>query len=132
MFTMDPGVAVFVFLAIGAIALFSFLAVAAWAGSRSSERIAYYKNETIKKIADAPGSGGETALAYLREQNRHAALKKRQGLQLGGLVTVAVGIGLMVFFKATVHDAPVYTLGFIPFLIGVALLIYGYVLAPKE
>ena len=129
---MGPDVAVFVFLSIGAIALFSFVAIASWADARRRERVAYYENETIKKIAESPGPGADAALAYLREQDKALKRKKLEGLQLGGLITAAVGIGLMVFFKATVQDAPVYTLGFIPFLIGVALLVYGYVLAPKE
>jgi uncharacterized membrane protein (GlpM family) len=48
------------------------------------------------------------------------------------LITAAVGIGVMVFLRAINHDEPVYLVGIIPLLIGFALLLYGYFLAPKE
>ena len=59
---MGPDVAVFIFLSIGAIALFSSTAISSWADARRKERVAYYENETIKKIAELPASGGEAAL----------------------------------------------------------------------
>ena len=47
------------------------------------------------------------------------------GLQLGGLVATAVGIGVMALLRGLVHDEPVYLAGVIPLLIGVALLLYA-------
>ena len=40
---------------VGSIALFSFLAVSHWVEARRKERESYYKNETLKKIADQTG-----------------------------------------------------------------------------
>jgi hypothetical protein len=37
----------------------------------------------------------------------------------------------MIFLRALITDAPVYLCGLIPGLIGVALLTYALVLAPK-
>jgi uncharacterized membrane protein (GlpM family) len=48
------------------------------------------------------------------------------------LITLAVGIGMMVFLKALERSEPAYLVGLIPLLIGVALLAYSYVLAPKQ
>jgi hypothetical protein len=45
----NAGVALFIFLAIGAVALFTFLSVATWAGTRQAEREAYYKAEMIEE-----------------------------------------------------------------------------------
>jgi uncharacterized membrane protein (GlpM family) len=53
-------------------------------------------------------------------------------LKIGGLVTTAVGIGVMALLRGLEHDDPVYLAGLIPLLIGVALLIYPFLLAPKE
>jgi Flp pilus assembly protein TadB len=118
---------------VGSIALFSFLAVAAWADARRKEREAYYTSETLKKIAETSGEGAKAAMDMLREQERNFMLRRRDGQRLGGLITLAVGIGVMVFLKAIVHDEPaVYLVGLIPLLVGVALLVYAYVLAPKE
>jgi hypothetical protein len=124
-------VAVFVFLAIGAIALFSFLSVATWAGTRQAEREAYYKAEMMKKIAE---TGGERnpALEYLREQERIKAEKRLGGIKLGGLVNVGVGLGLMALLAGLVHQVPVYLCGTIPLLIGLAMLAYAFWFAPER
>jgi hypothetical protein len=124
-------VAVFLFLAVGAVALFSFLAVASFSGNRQAEREAYYKAEMMKKIAEIGGQGNP-ALEFLREQERIKAVKRLGGIKLGGLVNIGVGLGVMILLKGLVSDAPVYLAGTIPALIGVALLAYGFWLAPER
>jgi FtsZ-interacting cell division protein ZipA len=79
------------FLSTGAIALFSFLAVAAWSDSRRQEREAYYKNETLKKVSEAQGDN--PVVAVIREEEKNALRRLREGIKLGGLVTAAIGIG---------------------------------------
>jgi hypothetical protein len=122
--------ALFLFLAIATIAVFAFLSVATWTGTRFAEREAYYKAEMLKKIAEVGGERNP-ALEYLREQERIAAVKRIAGFKVGGLVNIAVGVGLMIFLHELVHPAPVYLSGMIPLLIGVALLVYGVWMAPK-
>jgi hypothetical protein len=126
---------VFVFLSIAAIALFSFVGVATWSGERRREREAYYKSETMKKIAETQGAGGGSALEFLREEGRIEARRKREGQRLGGLITIAVGVGLMIFLHgmATPADADrVYLAGLIPLLIGAVLLGHSLFATPKE
>ena len=127
----NPGVALFFFLAIGAIALFTFLSVATWTGTRAAEREAYYKAEMMKKIAEA-GGDSNPALEYLREQERIKAAKRIGGLKLGGLINTGIGLGLMIFLRALIHGAPIYLAGTIELFIGLALLAYAFWLAPKE
>ena len=127
-----PGVAVFLFLAVGALALFGFLAVASWAGARSSERISYYKNDMLKKLAESPGDGAKQALDFLQEERHLAAQKRREGIKIGGLVTAAVGIGLMIYLNGIIRHPPIYLVGTIPLLIGVALLVYVFAMAPGQ
>ena len=127
----DPQAA-FLFLSVGGIALFSFLAVASWSDARRREREAYYRSETLKKIAETQGNGANSAIEFLREEEKSAARRRREGVKLGGLVTSAVGIGMMIFLRAIVNDEPVYLVGLIPLLIGVVLAAYSYLLAPKE
>ena len=122
----------YVFLSIGSIAMFSFVAVAVWSNARRQEREAYYKSETIRKIAEMPGAGGSAALDFLREEAKTAVRRRREGIKVAGLVTPAVGIGLMTFLRFIEPDEPVYLVGLIPVLVGVALLTYSFVLAPKE
>lgn len=52
---------------IAAIALCTFLSVAAWTSARRKERDAYYKSEAIKKIAEMQGTAPEPVLQMLRE-----------------------------------------------------------------
>ena len=124
----------FIFLGIGSIALFSFLAVATWSGERRREREAYYRAETVKRLAELQGAGGQSAVEVLREEQRLEGIRKIEGIKLGGLITLAIGIGLTAFLAAMMsanqtHE-PAYLVGLIPGLIGVALLVYAYVLAP--
>jgi len=129
---------IFMFLSIASVALFSFVAVATWSDSRRKEREAYYKSETLKKIAETQGAGGNAALEFLREQERIAERRRREGLRLGGLITGVVGIGVMVLLRVLAQDpsagvpAGVYLAGLIPLLIGISLLLYSFLLAPKE
>ncbi len=114
------------------ISTFSFTAVVVWLKARRREREAFYKSETIKKIAETPGTGASGALEYLREQEKMAAQRRREGLILGGMVNAAIGIGVMIFLYKLVPGRPIYFVGLIPLLIGVALVAYSYFLAPKE
>ena len=116
---------------VGSIALFSFLAVAVWSEARRKEREAYYTSETLKKIAESSGEGARSAMELLREQERNVVKYRLEGMKLGGLVTAAVGVGVMALLHGLVHDEPVYLAGLIPLLIGIALLIYAFVLAPR-
>jgi len=125
---------IFVFLSCGAIALFSFIAVATWSGERRREREAYYRSETVKKIAETQGTGGGSAIEFLREEEKMEARRKREGQKLGGMITIAVGVGLMIFlYSVPDPDARfAYRVGLIPLFIGVVLLGHALFAAPKE
>ncbi|MFZ0796698.1 MAG: hypothetical protein WCA13_18550 [Terriglobales bacterium] len=117
---------------VGSIALFSFLSVAVWSDSRRKEREEYYRSETLKKIAESSGEGAKAAIELLREQNKSVTKRRLEGMKLGGLITAVVGIGVVALLRGLVRDEPVYLAGLIPLLVGVALLMYTFLLAPKE
>jgi len=125
------GFDVFAFLSAGAFALFSFLAVATWSDSRRREREAYYKSETVRKVMEMPGATPATVQEFVREQEAIADRRRREGLKLGGLITMAVGIGIMAFLIGK-PGPQIYTVGAIPILIGAALLAYAYFLVPRS
>jgi hypothetical protein len=107
----------------------SFVAVIVWLGSRLKEREDYYRSETIKKIAE---SGSSTAaLDYLRETDRIALQRIRGGLRLGGLVSAAIGIGLMVYLRGIVLGSGTYLVGLIPLLVGIVLFVYAQFMMSK-
>jgi hypothetical protein len=113
------------------IGLFGFLAVAAWAGIRTEERKEFYRHELYQQMLQNPGPAAD-ALRTMFEQE---ALRRRQdsigGMRLGGLITAAVGVGLGVFLYSIEPERPVFLVGLIPFLVGCALLFYGFILAPR-
>ena len=116
------------FLAVAASGMWAFVAVVTWADIRRKEREAFYKHETMKKISEMPGESG---LALLREDERNSARRRRENIKLGGLITCAVGVGLMIFLRSIDTREPAYLVGLIPLLVGLALLIYSSVLVPK-
>ena len=111
--------------------LFSFLSVAVWVDGQKKEREAFYKAETLRRITESSGEGAKEALELLREEPRLENLKKYEGIKLGGLICIAVGVALMIFLKVQTASEPgaPYLVGLIPGLIGVAMLVYVYGLA---
>jgi hypothetical protein len=75
---------------------------------------------------------GESGLALLREDERNTARRRRENIKLSGLITSAVGVGLMIFLRAVRTQEAAYLVGLIPVLVGFALLTYSYVLASKD
>ena len=128
-----PEIMVFVFLIFGSIALFSFLSVSTYVVGRRKEREAYYKSETMRRLAETQGAGATAAIELLHEEETILTRKRLEGLKLGGLITSAVGIGLMVFLFFADDDRPrvAYLSGLIPLLVGMAMLVYVYSLASR-
>ena len=126
----------FAFLSVAALAVFGFLAVAAWSGARQQERESYYRNDMLKKLAESDTQSAVATLAYLQDKERATEAKneakKREGYMVGGLVNIGVGIGLIAFLTGISHNKAVGLVGLIPALIGVALLISAFVFAPRK
>jgi hypothetical protein len=129
-----PEVMLFVFLAVGAIALYSYLSIHSFVNGRRKEREAYYKNETMRRLTEHQGAGADAAIALMREEDRLQTRRRLEGLKLGGLVTSAVGIGLMIFLGIANDENHLIgvAIGIIPLVVGIALLLYAYRLAPKS
>ena len=122
-----PESMVFVFLAVGAVALFSMIAIVNWSDARRKEREAYYKNDMLKKVADSQGPGANSALELMREEARISTLRTKQGLQIGGLITGAAGLGVLIFLRVLLgRELGVYLCGLIPLFVGMALFASSY------
>ena len=126
---MNQVPAVFFFLSVASIAMFSFVAVTTWSDARRKEREAFYKSETAKKLAE---HSPEASLAYLRLEEENRRRRVREGLKLGGLITFAAGIGVIALFAVLGNERGLWVLGLVPLLVGLALIAYVYLLAPRE
>ena len=102
-----------------------------WIGERRKEREALYRNELLRKIAESQGEASQNVIEMIRQQDREARMRRREGLILAGMITLAVGVGLIPMLVFLVRNQPVWTVGLIPALVGIALFSYVYFLAPK-
>jgi len=124
------GTGMWFFLSVGAVALFVvFIPAVTWIDSRRKEREAYYKAETFRRITESSADGSRAALDMMREEGRQEQIKVREGLKIGGIITLGVGLALVIFLRALIGNEPVYLCGLIPGLIGAAMLAYVYLLA---
>lgn len=112
------------------VGMFVFLAIVVWAKQRRRERESFYQHELARKVAEHGEMDGERLLAMLQEQSADQYRRRREGLRIGGLVNLAVGIG---FFVALVQIEPrTMFLGLIPMFAGVALLVASFLPRPKS
>jgi hypothetical protein len=128
----------FLFLSVATIAVFSFISIAIWTEARRKEREAYYKAESLRRVAEMQGDGAKYVVEMMREEEHNRQLrasanevKRIEGMKIGGLVLIGVGVGLMAMIGALADKPTAGAVGLIPGLIGVALLAYALFLAPK-
>jgi hypothetical protein len=121
------GAGMWIFLSVGAFSLFGiFIPTVTWIDKRHKEREAFYKAETIRRVAEASGEGAKAIIEFMREESRMERIKKYEGLKLAGLICIAVGVASVIFLK--VQGGP-YMGGLVPGFVGVAMLVYVYALA---
>jgi len=113
------------------IAAIAFITIAVWLGERRKEREAFYRSEVLKKIADSEGDAAQKAIEMLRQQDLNAQIRRREGIKLGGLITMAGGIGLSIFLANMGIEQPVWLVGVMAVLVGAVLAGYAFFFAPK-
>ena len=118
------------FLSIGAVSLFAvFIPLVSWIEGRRKEREAFYKAETMRRLSESSGEGARAAVELMREEHRLKQMKQMEGMKLGGLINIAVGIGLGIMLYTLLGSRGPYLVGAIPGLVGVALLVYALFMA---
>jgi hypothetical protein len=118
-----------IFLSVGAIALFVvFIPLVTWIDSRRKEREAFYQADTMRRLTESTTDGAKAAMELMREQARQERIKMREGLKIGGIITAFVGIGVVALLNEV--GGPKMA-GLIPLLVGVAMLVYVYLLSPR-
>ena len=134
MFEFPASMGLWMFLSIGAVALFVvFIPVTTWIDSQRREREAFYRAEMVRRLTESSGEGVKAAVELVREQDRLERAKKHEGIKIGGLVNIGVGVALIVFLHMLIPNEAVFMCGLIPAFIGVALLTYVFLLAkPAE
>lgn len=124
------------FLTAGAVSLFViFIPLIVWIDNRRREREAFYKADTMRRLAESTGDGAKAAIQLMREEERLKRIKILEGMKIGGLINVAVGVALIVFLRFMLGggSGSPFLCGLIPGFIGVAMLSYAmFFAAPVE
>ncbi len=71
------------------------------------------------------------AVAVLGELEHGRRQEQIEACKLGGLITAVAGVGVGIFLYFLIPNSSVYVVGLIPLMVGLALLFYGVVLAPR-
>jgi Flp pilus assembly protein TadB len=124
-------VALFYFVATATVAVFAFLSLAHWVSSRTKERIARERYALLRKVAEQPSETARLVLDKLREDDarqeeraRKREAKTRRDERLGGVMMLAIGVGLSIFLYAVAPEAGVWTIGIMIMLIGLVMLAF--------
>jgi hypothetical protein len=129
----------FMFLAVGAVALFTAATVGSWSEARLAERKARERLALLRKLSEQPAESARLVMDFLREEDQREEEAKRRRAQVGrkgalfaGSIVIAVGTGLAIMLMALVPDRPAWTIGLIPGLVGVVILLFGLFDKPSD
>ncbi len=127
----DEGMGMWLFLSVGAVSLFVvFIPLVTWIDNRRKEREAFYRADTMRRLAESSGEVAKAAIELLREQDRLDRIKKLEGLKIGGVINLCVGVALVIFMRIMLGGGhgPAYA-GLVPAFLGIGMLVYVFFLA---
>ena len=120
------------------IGVFGFLAVAAWAAARASERQTQARYALLAKAAEQPTESAKAILEFLREdearRDRERAVRtRRDGLQSGAVI-VAVGLGLSTFLYYLLPNnaTQIWPVGLMLIFVGLVVFGFAFLNRPKS
>jgi hypothetical protein len=97
------------------------------------ERIAAIERGVdLSKLPAMPVGRLDDDLASLYVSPYESARRRSQGLMIGGLVTLAVGVSLAVFLGLINTEKNVWAVGLIPGTVGIALLLSAWLVHPRD
>jgi hypothetical protein len=126
---MPVNAALFLFLAAAVVAVFAFCSLVVWVSIPARERQARDRLALLKTLAEHPGENARQILEWLRTEDekriKRREREEKRGLILGGLVVVAVGVGLGMMLAVLDNRGGAWSVALIPLLIGCVLLAAG-------
>ena len=122
----------FLFLAAGAVSLFTFLSIAHWVNIQAAERQTRERFALLKKIAEQPSDSAKLVLDLLREEDAKArtqteqkAVATRRDSMQTGAVLMALGAGVALAFAIASSRPRLWALGLIPALVGLVVMAFA-------
>jgi Flp pilus assembly protein TadB len=103
--------------------MFTFLSVFWWALQRRRERESQMRHDLARRLLERETAEGvAAALTWLQEQEAAEQRRRRDGLGLAALITLAIGAGVLIGLGQLRGDDTI--LAWVSLLIGVALLLH--------
>jgi len=134
---MNDDLGQFLFLAAGAVGLFTYLSVAHWANARNEERLGRDRIALLRRIAEQSPGAAQSLLDHLRDDEvraRQREAKKewqaRRNAMQAGVVMIAAGIGLSATFAVLTRRG--WVLGLVPAMVGVVVFLFAATSKPEE
>ena len=123
---MQVSAAMFLFLAAAVVAVFAFCSIVVWVSTPARERQARDRLALLKTLAEHPGENAAQILELLRTEDEKRAERRerdeKSGYIVGGLIVMAVGVGLGAMLAILDNRGGTWSVALIPFLIGCVLL----------
>jgi hypothetical protein len=95
------------------------------------ERIAaIQRGVDVSKLPPPPNVSLDEDDLYLSGPDRDR--RRAQGLMVGGIITLFVGVGIMAFLSIMNDDHNAWAVGIIPASVGLALLLSAWLVRPKD
>ena len=105
------------------VGLFAFLAVSAWTSSQRDQREIQWRYELYQRMLEHPGPVADEIRARLDRDAERRQADEVADKRTGGVVVLAVGIGLGTALYYLVPGKPIYFVSLVPGLVGVLLLL---------
>jgi len=97
------------------------------------ERIAaIQRGVDVSKLPPLPSMAmDDDEMAVLGLSGAERDRRRAQGLMIGGMITAAAGVGILVFLLLVDPGDNVWAVGIIPLTVGTALLLSAWIVHPK-
>ena len=120
---------------VGVVGVCTWLAIVGFARERRKEREALYRYETARRLVDQGRLDFAQFEAFVEDEHWRAFLGRREGLKLAGWLLVFGGGmltgGLAVLAQRSPDNLQFLAISTIPEVLGLALLLYVYLLGPR-
>lgn len=117
------------FLAAATVASLTFITIVVWAESRRKERQEFYRFEFRKRLVEAGKMDTTSFASLMRYEHELKAQQGRQKLLVAAFVILGIGAGTCAGLQFI--DGSVWMVGLIPGSMGLSMLVYGLLFAPK-
>lgn len=98
------------------------------------ERIAAIERGVdLSKLPPLPASSGRSDdIASMYLSPYEYSRRRSQNLMIGGVITLCIGIGVMLFLRVVANSDEAWGVGIVPAAVGIGLLLSSWIVRPRD